>query len=105
MARATVGLVEWVVISIIEISLIVNSDFSNLGGKFMLVSRIEELMKQSGIKTYAEFERYCGLANGTVGKWKNSSYKPSIDYLIKISDYFDVSIDYLIGRSDKPDRL
>ena len=28
---------------------------------------------------------------------------PSIEKLIKIADYLDVSIDYLVGRTDKPE--
>ncbi|MFQ7062144.1 MAG: helix-turn-helix domain-containing protein [[Clostridium] leptum] len=27
---------------------------------------------------------------------------PAFDQLIALADYFDVSIDYLVGRTDKP---
>ncbi|MEY8320300.1 helix-turn-helix transcriptional regulator [Lachnospiraceae bacterium 46-61] len=30
--------------------------------------------------------------------------EPKLKYLIEIADYFDVSIDYLVGRSDDPHR-
>lgn len=30
--------------------------------------------------------------------------KPTLDVLLKLSEYFDCSIDYLVGRSDNPER-
>ena len=35
---------------------------------------------------------------------ENGKAKPTIDTLIKLADYYDVSLDYLIGRSDVKDR-
>lgn len=66
------------------------------------MDRIDGLMRQHNIATYAECERLCGLANGTIGKWKKGSNKPSLSYLLKLSDYFGVSIDYIVARSDDP---
>ena len=39
------------------------------------------------------------ISSGVVTKWKNGSI-PNIEALIKLSDYFQVSIDFLLGRSD-----
>lgn len=30
--------------------------------------------------------------------------KPAFDILLMLADYFDVSLDYLVGRSDDPQR-
>ena len=46
------------------------------------ISRLEEILK---------------LGNGTIRKWKTAS--PMISKLEKVADYFNVSIDYLLGRS------
>ncbi len=43
-----------------------------------------------------------GFSSGVVTKWKNGSI-PNGEMLLKIADYFDVSVDYLLGRSDSPE--
>lgn len=62
-----------------------------------LVERIKTLCKKKKI-TIAELERKSGISNGQIRKWDNSS--PGIDKLITVANYFDVSIDYIIGRSE-----
>ena len=39
---------------------------------------------------------------GTIGNFENGNKKPSLNMLIKLADYFNVSIDYLVGRTDDP---
>ena len=36
------------------------------------------------------------MGNGTISRWRNSS--PNTEKLQKIADYFNVSMDYLLGR-------
>lgn len=60
--------------------------------------RVSELAAAQGL-TIAELERRVGIANGTIGKWVRQ--KPSIDTLQKVADFFDVSTDYLLGRTEK----
>lgn len=40
----------------------------------------------------------------SVYKYENNLAEPSFATLIAIADYFDTTIDYLIGREDKEDR-
>ena len=37
-----------------------------------------------------------GIGNGIIGKWRIRKQKPSTDAIIKISEFFDVSTDYLL---------
>ncbi len=37
-----------------------------------------------------------------VGDWERGRVEPSIKDLIKLADYFQVSIDFLIGRTNEP---
>ncbi len=42
-----------------------------------------------------------GISSGTITQWKNGSI-PSGEKLVQIADYFNVSVDYLLGREDEP---
>lgn len=44
-----------------------------------------------------------GLSTAIATKWKNGTL-PNGEALIKIADYLDCSVDYLLGRSDDPTR-
>ena len=38
----------------------------------------------------------------TISRYETGEREPGINELIKIADYFNVSIDYLVGRTDNP---
>ncbi len=40
-----------------------------------------------------------GVSQQSVNKYENHSVEPDINTMIKIADYFCVSVDYLIGRT------
>lgn len=61
------------------------------------VQRIRNLCSNQGI-TVAELERRIGLSNGQISKWNKQ--KPGVDKVSKVADYFNVSIDYLLGRNE-----
>ncbi|MBM7631136.1 helix-turn-helix domain-containing protein [Geomicrobium sediminis] len=63
-----------------------------------LVNRIKKLCDEQKI-TIAELERKTGISNGQVRKWDTSS--PSISKIELVSEFFDVSVDYLLGKTDK----
>lgn len=44
-----------------------------------------------------------GISSGVVTKWKNGTTIPNGETLIKIADYLDCSVDYLLGRTDNPE--
>lgn len=65
----------------------------------MLLERIKELCKKRGI-TVSELENRVGFGKNSIYKWKTQS--PKIETLQKVADYFNVSTDYLLGRTDNP---
>jgi transcriptional regulator with XRE-family HTH domain len=66
--------------------------------KMNIVDRIRVLANSRGM-SLPDLEIELGLGNGTISRWKTSS--PNSDKLVKIADYFDESIDFLLGRSNK----
>lgn len=41
-----------------------------------------------------------GITKSTFSDWKNGRSEPKIDKLQKIADYFDVSVDWLLGKAE-----
>ncbi|MEC3942279.1 helix-turn-helix transcriptional regulator [Enterococcus mundtii] len=62
--------------------------------------RIKELSRKRG-KNPKQVAIELGLGENLFYKWKTSS--PTADKLQKVADYFNVSTDYLLGRTDNPD--
>lgn len=60
------------------------------------VERVKELCKEKNIPI-SKLEKDLGYANGYVGQLKKGSFPD--DRLKKISEYLEVSIDYLLGDS------
>jgi repressor LexA len=61
-----------------------------------------KLLQERNISSY-KLTKDTGIDNGLISKWKNGINLPSVDMLIRLADYFDVSADYLLGRTDKPE--
>lgn len=59
--------------------------------------KIKELATEKGMSV-RELEINLGYSNGYFGKWKKVS--PNSEGLRKVADYFNVSVDYLLGRTD-----
>ena len=50
--------------------------------------------------TQQQLADYIMVSQQSVNKYENHNVEPDIETLIKIADYFDVSIDYLVGRKN-----
>lgn len=47
-----------------------------------------------------EFSKYTGYSIQAIGTWETGTREPNIATITKIADLFDVSIDYLLGRTN-----
>lgn len=66
---------------------------------FSLFEKIKELCQQRGI-SINYLEETLGYSRNTIYSMK--SKKPNAERLQEIADYFNVSTDYLLGRTDNP---
>lgn len=57
------------------------------------------LRKKKGF-SQAELGKLAGTSGDLVGRYERDEVKPSIEVVIKIADALNVSIDYLVGKTD-----
>ena len=62
--------------------------------------RIKQLRKKKGI-SQSELAELIGVKTNTVSTWERGTRKPDFEALNLLSDYFEVSFEYILGSSDK----
>lgn len=65
------------------------------------MNKIRELRASKGI-SMKELGKIIGLAESTISLYENGKRQPEQGTLILIADYFNVSLDYLLGRDVPP---
>ena len=65
----------------------------------MISEKIRKLRNDFNI-SQVTLAKELGVTKQCVSNWENDNILPSIEMLIKIADFFDVSIDYLLGRTE-----
>ena len=65
------------------------------------MTRIKELRIAKGV-TQEELGKVLNVQKAAISKYENGRVEPSIEVLKLASKFFDVSTDYLLGRSDSP---
>ncbi|MGF7407650.1 helix-turn-helix domain-containing protein [Lactococcus lactis] len=63
----------------------------------MLYERLQELIKKSN-KSMNQIERELGYPRNTISSYKRQN--PSTKRLDELAEYFNVSVDYLLGREN-----
>ena len=62
--------------------------------------RLRSLRKARGLTMEALSSRIC-TSPSSIGMYERGEREPSIDTLICMADYFNVTLDYLVGRREK----
>lgn len=65
--------------------------------------RLKELRKKKGL-SQLRLATELNTTQNTISRYETGEREPGIIELIKIADYFNVSVDYLIGRTENPAR-
>ena len=66
----------------------------------MLNQRIR-LLRQSRNMSQVELAKRLNVIKQSVSNWENDNIQPSIEMLIKLSEVFSVSTDYLLDRDSR----
>ena len=65
--------------------------------------RLREIRKKKGI-SQLKLAMDLSMNQNTISRYETSEREADYKTLIKIADYFNVSIDYLLERTDNPNR-
>ncbi len=63
--------------------------------------RLKLLRNEIDGLTQEKLGKVFNVEKGTVSNWENGNRFPNENMLIKIANHFDVSVDYLLGRTKK----
>ena len=67
----------------------------------MFNTKLRELRNYKGI-TQAELAKHLDVTQQAVGRWEKAITSPDYETLKKLAAYFNVTTDYLLGRTDEP---
>lgn len=59
-----------------------------------------KLLREEKLLTQKEIADFLGVNYNTVGNYERGSRQPDLNTAKKLADYFKISTDYLLGRSD-----
>lgn len=62
--------------------------------------RLQQLREKKRISRIVLSE-LCGLSGDTIRRYERGECEPTLHSLVAIADFFDVSVDYLLGRTEK----
>ena len=63
--------------------------------------RLREIRKAKGV-SQLKLAMDLNTNQNTISRYESGEREPGIDELIKIADYFHISVDYLLERTDNP---
>jgi transcriptional regulator with XRE-family HTH domain len=66
--------------------------------------RIKELREEKQI-SQKKLAEIIGTSQRNIGRWENEENEPSYLQIVKLADFFECSIDYLVGREDDFDNV
>lgn len=64
--------------------------------------RLRELRKQKQLNQ-SEISKYLNVALSTYGGYEQGTSEPNIETLCKLADYYNVTLDYLVGHENEND--
>lgn len=69
-----------------------------------MLENLKRLRKTSNISQKALAD-VIGVSQQSINKYENHNIEPDIETMIRLADYFNTSVDFLIGHTDIPHRI
>lgn len=70
----------------------------------MLSKILKQERTKKGLSQMA-FAKLFGVSQQTIGSWETNRTSPDLESLSKLANFFNVSIDYLLGLTDIPETI
>ena len=67
--------------------------------KDIIAKRLRDIMNEKNVNQVELAKAIC-VGQSTVSSWPSAKKAPRLISLWKLADYFDVSVDYFVGRAD-----
>lgn len=77
--------------------------YNFLGVFLMIFSERLKMLRKNSNTTQAKLAEIINSTDRTIRKYESLEIEPTMSVLTKLADYFNVSVDYLVGRTDKPE--
>lgn len=68
----------------------------------MMKLRLRELRNSKKLKQ-TDLAEFLDIDRTTYSKYETGDNATPLDILIKLADYYDVTLDYLVGRTERPE--
>lgn len=68
--------------------------------KEILAKRLRKCRKEKGLAQW-QVAVYCNITEKAYQNYELMTREPKLEILIKIADLYEVSLDYLVGRTDQ----
>ena len=66
------------------------------------MDRLKKLRTERGL-LQSDVAEFLNIKTNSYSQWETGKREPDYSSLLKLADYFQVSVDYLLGRSDDPE--
>lgn len=77
----------------------INHSYSNI-----MSNNLKKLRKEKGLSQIA-MQIETGIDQALISKFENGERTPPTDTLILLADFFNTNIDYLLDRTDNPNKI
>lgn len=66
----------------------------------IFIEQVDKLLSESG-KTKIELAKYAGISTQSFYDWKNRNTVPAADVAVKIADFLNTSVEFLVTGEEK----